>query len=269
MICEILKKTSWVACFLLFSCNNLSSENKIDDSVSKDSSITDFQVVKQIEKDDYQKCWRGQLNDNINVLIHYKIHDDIFEGYIIYTDTKAKQPIRLLGSITDNKYIRFLEFDKNGSVTGIIDGEIHGNDFKGEWFSPTSKHNYNLKLNLVDTFIHYETVVVGNDNLEGNYFNKYGKDGAEGTLEIKKIDNNKIEFSIFSMTDAPARNMAECEKTVVDGSDDFEYKIPDSENCYIRVRTFKDFVYVTYPKGNCAFVFGHNASLEGFYYKLK
>ncbi len=83
---------------------------------------------------------------------------------------------------------------------------------------------------------------VESKNIYGNYSYRYDEEGYQGEFEIKKVGNDKAEFSIFSVTGSPFRNMAEVETdTITISGNSFTYTIPESEDCEFKVKFYKDF----------------------------
>lgn len=256
----------------LFSCNSNSEESSIDHTMEGGFTQEDAEYLAkllQIDSIDYDQCWQGLMNGKIPVYIHFKQQDDIVVGEITYLNTKAKTPIRLIGEFEDSTY-RLLEFEKNGNVTGIITASIQKDHFKGDWFSPKSRKVLSLDLPLSDS------VVVTYDNFEdpndiyGSYHYQYSAEGYLGDLNFTKTKNNKSVFEINSVTGEPGRNMAWIFPDTIDvkGSS-FNYHVPESDSCEVNVRFFKDFAIVKYTLGDCYLDFGHNATAEGIFLKVK
>jgi len=256
----------WTYIFLLtiISCN--SKQLKVDSFEtlvsSKPSNLTD--IKNEI-------CWTGTLNGKTPVFIHYQLDSNLIIGQIIYLNTKDKSPIRLLGTIEDDKNYRLLEFDKTGNITGIITGLPTDKIFKGSWFSPKSKKELSIALSIVDTIILSPDIKPIRNQIFGNYHYQYGENGFSGDFEINRVDNTKVDFNILSLTNvAKGPNIAEVEKdTIVMKGNSFVYKIPDSDNCEFKTTFYKDFVYINYTKGYCSGQFGMNATIDGIYVKTK
>lgn len=90
-----------------------------------------------------------------------------------------------------------------------------------------------------------------------------------GDLYVAILTNNRLRFSIFSVTKAPSRNIADISADTVALSTNFKYTIPNADGCEIAVTFYKDFAYVTYTKGYCSGIFGFNATVDGYFYKVK
>src|SRR5699024_1266819 len=94
---------------------------------------------------------------------------------------------------------------------------------------------------------------------------------------IRKIGKDSILINAFSVTSAPARNIAEIEDTVALSGDHFIYKVNMNGDwmdkpCKIVMKGqfYADFLHLIYINEDpCRFYFGHNATLEGIYYKTE
>jgi hypothetical protein len=212
--------------------------------------------------------WTGKLNDKTPINLKYSISGEIIVGEITYLNTKNKIPIKIIGTIDEDKSYRILEFENNGNITGIITGKPNEKEFTGSWFSPKSKKSLNLKLiNPTRKQISVsQNVAIGN----ANYHYGYSEKGSQGDFEIKKLKNNKYEFSIMSVTGEPSRNIADIDETEVNIiGNSFKYNLPEEKDCEFQVTFYSDFVVIRYTKGDFEGQFGHNATIEGIYLKQK
>jgi hypothetical protein len=257
--------------FILFltviSCNT--QDQKVSRSDSMISSMPSTLKNSQ-SKSNNEFCWTGTLNGMTPVFIHYKLDSNLVIGEITYLNTTKKLPIMLLGTIEDDKSYRLLEFDKSGNITGIITGLTSDNNFNGNWFSPKTKKE--LVVNLVKK----DTVVISNiedaqlQDIFGDYHYQYSEAGYQGDFEIEKLQNSKASFGITSVTDAPARNVAQIENDTIDlNTTQFIYKLPDAEDCEFHVKFYKGFAFIRYTNGFCNGQFGHNATIDGIFIKVK
>jgi hypothetical protein len=218
-----------------------------------------------------ETCWIGNLNGKIPIFIHYQVNDNLIIGEITYLNTKNKIPIRLLGTIEEDKNYRLLEFDNIGNITGVIIGKPIEKIFKGNWISPKTKKELVMALSLKDTLIASQDIKPDKSKIFGNYHYQYGERGYNGDFDVNKVGNNKIDFHILSLTNAErGPNIAEVEKDTIAMTDNsFVYKIPDSDNCEFKVTFYNGFVYINYTKGYCDSQFGLGATIDGIYVKTK
>ena len=102
----------------------------------------------------------------------------------------------------------------------------------------------------------------------GRYHYQYTEEGYIGDLEISRIGNDKAAFSLFSVTGAPARNIADVPTdTIPFKGNSFVYTIPESDSCSFKVSFYKGFAVVVYTNGYCSGQFGMNATVDGIFIK--
>ena len=234
-----------VALVILFSCKQPSSSPAI---------------AKEI-------CWTGTLNSKIPIFIHYQLDSNVIIGEITYLNTKDKLPIKLLGTIEEDKSYRLLEFNETGNITGVITGTPNEKEFTGSWVAPKTDKVLEMKLQLKDTSISSPSYKP--NQMFGNYHYQYGETGYRGDFEFDKIGEGKAAFEISSLTNVErGPNVAEVERdTISFAGNSFVYEIPDSDSCEFKVKFYKDFVYINYTKGYCDSQFGLNATIDGIYFK--
>jgi hypothetical protein len=266
---HLIKMKNWAFLLLvtIFSCNN--QEQNVDKSES--SIILTPKTSARVKISSDEICWVGTLNGKTPVFIHYQLDSNLIIGEITYLNTKDKLPIRLLGTIENDKSFRLLEFDKMGNITGIIEGTPTEKNFNGIWVSPKTNKELGMTLSSKDTIIGKPSVGPDKNQIFGEYHYQYGEDGYRGDFDISKIENNKIDFSILSLTNIErGPNIAQVEKdTIAMVGNSFVYKIPDSDSCEFKVTFYKGFVYINYTRGYCESQFGLNASIDGIYLKTK
>jgi len=255
----------WTYIILLttISCNN--QQQKVVESNTPASAKS---TVLTDPKN--QICWAGTLNGKTPVFIHYYLDSNIIIGEITYLNTKKKLPIKLLGTIEDDKSYRLLEFEKSGNITGIITGLPTDKVFNGSWFSPKTRKELAVSLVKKDTAIISNKADIQLQDIFGDYHYQYSEAGYQGDFEIKKLPNSKASFAINSVTDEPARNVAEIdEDTITLNTTQFIYKLPDAKDCGFQVKFYKGFVYIRYTNGYCIGQFGNNATIDGIFLKTK
>jgi hypothetical protein len=264
----MIKMKHWI-CILtitLISCNSV--QEKVSNSETSFSTPS-AELTNAHAQTKNETCWTGNLNGNVPVFLHYQLDGNLVIGEIIYLNTKDKKPIKLLGTIEDNKSYRLLEFDPTGNITGIIIGTPLNNQFNGIWFSPKTKKELAMKLSLLDTIIRSPEITPIDGQIFGSYHYQYGKGGFNGDFEVNKVGDKKIDFSILSLTNVErGSNIAQVEKdTITISGNSFIYKTPDSDSCEFKTTFYKGFVYIKYTKGYCSGQFGLNATIDGIYIK--
>ena len=251
----------------MLSCNNQNQKVSISNSLVVDTTTTTLTNTKvKISK---EICWTGTLNKITPVFIHYQLDSNIIVGEIIYLNTKNKIPIKLLGTIEEDKNYRLLEFDKTGNITGIIFGQPADKVFNGSWFSPRSRKELSMTLSLADTTIQSLDIKPISNQIFGSYYYQYGENGNSGDFEINNIHNNRIDFNIISVT-GKGGNIADVPRDTIEiKGNSFIYKIPETDSCEFKTTFYKDFVYINYTKGYCSGQFGLNATIDGIFLKTK
>jgi len=255
----------WTYIFLLaiISCNN--QPKKVDGS----NTVVSARPAA-LTGSNSEICWTGTINGKTPVFIHYKLDSNLIIGEITYLNTKDKLPIRLLGTIEEDKNFRLLEFAKSGNITGIITGSPTGNIFNGSWFSPKTRKELVLDLVKKDTVINPGITDAKLQDVFGHYHYQYSEAGYQGDIDITRLPNSKASFNIFSVTGEPARNLAQIdEDTITLNSPQFIYKMPETDSCEFSVKFYKGFAFIKYTKGYCDGQFGMNATIDGIFLKTK
>jgi hypothetical protein len=259
-----MKHWTFILLLTIIACNNQEQKiNSTDTLVSSTPTLPDTQ-----DKSNNEIYWTGTVNGKTPVFLHYKLDSNLIIGEITYLNTTDKLPIRLLGTIEDDKSYRLLEFEKSGNITGIMTGIPTGNIFNGSWFSPKTRKELVLNLVKKDTTINLRPTDTELQNIFGHYHYQYSEAGYQGDLEITQLPNSKATFGITSVTGEPARNVAQInEDTISLTSTHFTYKLPDTENCEFEVKFYRGFVFIKYTKGFCDGQFGMNATIDGIFLK--
>ncbi len=215
-------------------------------------------------------CWSGKLNGKTPVFIHYSKQDEVVIGEIVYLNTKKKTPIQIIGSISKQNNIRLLEFEKNGNVSGIIDALVTKDNLKGDWFSPKSRKTLTFDATKKDTILKPKNYTPLKKDILGSYFYQYSNKGSQGNFQLNYKNNTNYTFSFQNVTSDPARNIADLDGILKKEKENiFTFNQKDEyTKCDIKLFFYKDFLYVKYTNGECE-GFGHNATINGFYRKIK
>ena len=258
-----MKHWTYILLLVTISCNN--QQQKVDGS---DTRVSAKPTTLTNTKNEI--CWTGTLNGKTPVFIHYQLDSNLIIGEITYLNTKDKLPIRLLGTIEDDKNYRLLEFEKSGTITGIITGLPTDKVFNGNWFSPKTRKELIVNLIKKDTAIISAKADIQLQDIFGDYHYQYSEAGYQGDFEIKKLPNSKASFGITSVTDEPARNVAQIDDdTITLNTTQFVYKLPDTKDCEFQVKFYNGFAYIRYTNGFCDGQFGNNARIDGIFLKTK
>ncbi|NHN24790.1 hypothetical protein FIA58_003790 [Flavobacterium jejuense] len=262
-----MKQLLLILTILLLSCQS-KKENETKPSLVKDSLNETVAVSEKTFKK--ETFWKGYINKSIPIYLHYQIENKIAVGEIIYLNTKEKLPIKVIGTVNEGNF-RLLEFESSGNITGIISGKItNDNHFTGDWFSPKNSKNFTLNLTAKDTTLVSPSIKPDTDEMFGKYHYQYSEEGYQGDFSMEKINKNEVVFEIFSVTGEPSRNMAVVERdTILLTSNSFIYNIANTEDCEFEVTIYKDFITINYTQEYCNSQFGHNATVEGIFLKVK
>ena len=258
-----MKHWAYILLFTIIVCNNQQGK-----AIGTNTSV--FAKASTLPDIKKEICWTGTLNHNTPVFIHYQLDSNLIIGEITYLDTKDKLPIKLLGTIEDDKSYRLLEFEKSGNITGIITGLPTNKIFNGSWFSPKTRKVLVLNLVNKDTVIASSSANSKLQNIFGHYHYQYSEAGYQGDFEITKLQDSKATFGITSVTGKPGRNVAQIDDDTISlNTTRFVYKMPDTDNCGFEVKFYKGFVYIKYTKAFCDGQFGMNATIDGIFLKTR
>ena len=227
--------------------------------------------------------WLGSLGEHIPVFIHFQRTDQAYGrtgtlvvGQITYLKTPNRTPIPLMGYRDQAGRYRLNEYAPDGTVTGVITAQPTGQILEGSWRAPYTHKSFHLKGYNLGLQWAPADIAASPDRIFGPYHYQYSAQGPQGDVTLARLNDKQALLSMFGVTAAPARNMA-------DGADkdtiplprhtQWTYNIPSGrtsdDGCKVVLRFFKNFLLVTYPEGGyaCRAMFGHNATLEGLYYK--
>ena len=215
--------------------------------------------------------WQGKINGNIPVFLYLNIKDSLIKGSLVYTKTKFKTPIQLVGRIDGDGDIRVFEFEKDGNITGVFVFDSLGNNARGTWASSKTGKEYSFSLSKKDTLLINPDTSFTPRKIAGEYSYAFGEKGSQGGISIMPVGKGKIAFEVSAVTREPARNIAQVEKDTVSlAGNQFYYKVPGSDSCIFRVKLCNNFLYISYANGyaGCIGMFGHNATVEGVFIKI-
>ena len=257
---SVFYKKIFVILIALFA---LGLPNQAQTSLVKDISIS---------KNKYNvHSWTGSINSKIPVFMWLIRKDSLIQGEVVYTKTKNKIPIKLIGQIDREGKIKVGEYLTDGTISGIFYFDNMNVSPAGKWSSTQNFKEVDFKLSPKDTLLPDIDTSFQPKAITGDYAYMYGKDGYQGGISIRKVDSNKVSFEIGSVTDAPARNSAEISlDTVSLTNNTFVYKLRKSKDCSFKVTFYKHFLVISYLKGygDCGNFFGLDATVDGIFYKL-
>jgi hypothetical protein len=154
-------------------------------------------ITELFEKSKFS--YTGFINENIPIALDLTILGDhtVF-GEIKYLKAKHSVPIKIVGTFNVEIQNVFLlrEFEKNGNISGIINGKLKDQKFTGEWLSAVySDTNYPIDLTLKKHST-FKPAVLTINNIEGEYVYHYGDTGFDGVIKIIKEETGTYAYSI-------------------------------------------------------------------------
>ena len=224
----------------------------------------------QILPSKQQVCWTGMVNNQTPVFLHYAFLDKIMVGEITYLNTKEKKPIKVIGTVEADTSFTLLEFEPDGNNTGIITGKQQAQSFQGSWFSPETNNEKSISLVKKDTVLNESDLQADMEQIGGEYHYQFSPQGSQGYLKINQLPDNQIAFSIYAVTEAPARQIAQIPTdTITITGNSFRYLLSESDSCELAVTFYNGFATVDYTNGLCPGQFGENATVDGVFLKVK
>ncbi len=284
-----LRKFLWIAgtaTLLGFGCgaqDPKSSETRsipTSDSVSESSLSSGNDVVESSEGESEEQpllsraesaAWAanytGKLDGKIEASLSLHGLGDVVRGTITYK--KSNKPIILLGKFLTDGTFFLHELQPDGNITGVLSGTESSHKLIGSWYAPGTDKELKLEFDAVT--VQEEGSVdwpYAAQSVGGDYEYHYGKDGPMGSLIVKQ-SGEKVRFKFDCLGSAPGRNMAlvdESSATLV--GNEVVYKVPELD-CKFRIQFFDGFAMVGYLDEHYDCEFGHNASIEGEFLKVK
>ena len=226
--------------------------------------------------------WTGEINGKIPVSVWFEHKDGLATGELVYVNSKARTPFRLLGTYDtsgESPSLSLKEMLPGGLVTGMISASIKDGVLEGFWMAPEKiketgtrytikeMQQYPLKLTKAGTApgsFHWEH---SPESVTGRYAYTYGPHHNSGTLDITSTPDGGVSVEIHTHTAAPAFNMADVDPTPGERTGNrIVCSVDDS--CAFEVLLFSDFAKVSTLKGReCDGWFGRGAYIDGDYQK--
>lgn len=198
----------------------------------------------------------------------YTVQDSLISGKLVYSGTRQKRAIRVLGYIrSDGFFIE--EFLPEGMLSGIWQGQIRGNNFTGTWTDPATGKQMNFSQQQSETDSTFAADPFTAGNITGNYQYKYDNQGGMGTVNVKKLDNSHIVYNISVIGQAPGYNQAVVEDDTLELTGNTAIYSGQNETgmCSYRIRLFKDFLVIDSPMDEYDCEFGMGVTVTGIYLK--
>lgn len=291
-----LKLTLLYLVIFLFVCTGKNTSRQIEtateNNIRQITADTQNETEQQSNSDVKRYRFQCLINNKYPVDLTFELYQNMIQGQIVYTNTKNKTPIYLLGNVLSydkGGYEVFIrEMAPDGSTTGIIRGKItEQNKLEATWNAPDkyietkngklfdyvqgkSYPMHILKIADKETSLYSDKIFdwkPNTNNAYGTYYYSMGENCASGKIEIFP-KNKKIMCNIYTNTSAPSFNMAIVEEQeCVVKNNRLVCTLSSEAPCQFVILPFKQFVAVEYINDarNCEF--GMNATVEGLYLK--
>ncbi len=245
----------------------IANEAIVDDDAVTARTGNDQSLPATAEESGWAATYAGKLDGKLDASLDLYGLGDVVRGTITYK--KSGKPIMVLGSFRTDGTFFLREYQPDGNVTGVISGTEKSKKLIGSWYAPGTDKELKLDFDVVT--VQEEGTVTwpySAKGISGEYGYHFGKEGPSGVLIAKQV-GDKVRFSIDCVTGAPGHNMA-----MVDAAEaplietGLHYKVPELD-CEFQIQFFDGFAVVTFVDEKYDCEFGHNASIEGEFVKLK
>lgn len=230
---------------------------------------------------------KGTINDKIPVAVWFDSKDGLIFGEIVYTDTKSRTPIRLLGRREEDGYYRLFEMLPNGNISGTIKGVLVNGVLSGTWigrpqiivkneddYQYKEGKKYSIKVSAVERTHAPYTWELEAGNASGIYAYSVGDNCDSGTVNLQIDTDGTVRYRIIGLTGEPFYRTACFPEDAL--SDEFaaaklngnRILIEEDEGCAIELLLYNDFLVSRYVDGrDCRFRVGNGATAEGLFLK--
>ena len=140
------------------------------------------------------KTWQGTINGKIPVFLWFTISkaDSMVFGELIYTNTRLREPIYLVGHL--DTALTFGEYSRDGKSTGYWVGKIAAGKINGTWSSLKSDKQMPFELSSKDTIVNTDVADFTNTgNIDGTYSYSHPCE-ASGEVNIQRLGNDKLNL---------------------------------------------------------------------------
>lgn len=239
------------------------------------------------------KVWyyegKGVINNKIPVALWFDSREGIVSGEIVYTATKARKPIRILGREEADGAFRLYEMLPNGDISGTISDTLTDGVLSGTWTGrprkiEKSEGNYEaqrgrqfpITISAVKrTHPPYDWTFDA-ANASGTYAYSLGDNCDDGTVVLQVGTDGTVRYRIIGLTGAPFYRTASfpedalSDETAVAHVHGNRILIEEDANCAIELVLYNDFLVSSYVDGkNCRYRVGDGATAEGLFLKRR
>lgn len=232
---------------------------------------------------------KGVINDKIPVSIWFDIRDGLVSGEIVYTRTKAKTPIRLLGREEDDGSYRLHEMLPNGDISGTITGTLVNGILSGTWhgrlriveknegdYEYKDGKKFTIKVSVVERTHAPYNWSFDVEKASGTYAYSLGDNCDDGTVVLQASNDGTVRYRLIGLTGAPSYRMACFPEEALSGEiavanlHGNRILIEEDETCAIEILLYNDFLVSRYVDGkDCRYRVGNGATAEGLFLKKR
>lgn len=232
---------------------------------------------------------QGVINNKIPVALWFDSREGIVSGEIVYTATKARKPIRILGREEADGAFRLYEMLPNGDISGTITGTLTDGVLSGTWtgrprmieksegkYSFKSGKQFPIKISAVKrTHAPYDWIFDA-ANASGTYAYSVGDKCDDGTVNLRINNDGTVRYRIIGLTGAPFYRTACFPEDALSGETGVarlhgnRILIEEDANCAIEIALYSDFLVSSYVDGKvCRHRVGDGATAEGLFLKRR
>ncbi len=232
---------------------------------------------------------QGVINNKIPVALWFDSREGIVSGEIVYTATKARKPIRVLGREEANGAFRLYEMLPNGDISGTITGTLTDGVLSGTWtgrprmiekgegnYEAQRGKQFPITISAVKrTHPPYDWTFDA-ANASETYAYSIGDNCDDGTVVLQVGTDGTVRYRIIGLTGAPFYRTA-CfpedalsDETAVSPLHGNRIRIEEDANCAIELVLYNDFLVSSYVEGrDCRYRVGDGATAEGLFLKRR
>ena len=235
----------------------------------------------------YQGTLTGRLIGDFIAAVDAR--EGIVSGEIVYTATKARKPIRILGREEADGAFRLYEMLPNGDISGTITGTLTDGVLSGTWtgrprmieksegkYSFKSGKQFPIKISAVKrTHAPYDWIFDA-ANASGTYAYSVGDKCDDSTVNLRINNDGTVRYRIIGLTGAPFYRTACFPEDALSGETGVarlhgnRILIEEDANCAIEIALYSDFLVSSYVDGKvCRHRVGDGATAEGLFLKRR
>lgn len=231
----------------------------------------------------------GGINGSIPVSVWFDIKDGLVFGEIVYTRTKNKTPIRLLGKKEEDGSCLLYEMLPNGDISGTIAGTLANGVLSGTWYGrpqkiEKSEGNYEVrngkkfpvKISAAERTHAPHNWEFDAKKASGTYAYSLGDNCDDGTLFLQINNDGTVSYRLIGLTGAPFYRTACFPENALSGETAItkllgnKILIEEDEKCSIEILLYNDFLVSRYVDGkDCQHRVGNGATAEGLFTKKR